>query len=474
MNHKINLYLCLILLLLCACRRDEGIEQETLAPQEDKKIVFFENYEKDKNTKYKEDVFNIKDTSNPAVPFVQSLIAYLKTNSEKQKEIEEKYGVIGLAMSSEVFTNEETGQQVVFFPIIDKEGYIIGVISGLTDKKNTYLAFRIYEKGDSEFTDNVIKKFANYLFTPSFGNRVMASCGDPETSCHIQEVIIVSVGEGYSRPIGTHFWNPIWGNGYGWTDSSHIIGKYPDYLPPLPTPVKDSPKDKTPCGKVKSNNAKARDILNKKNITEDLDKAINEKSFTFGKDKNGIYQTSAITEGVSGRTAPFSPTHKDFSVEGGVHTHTPDLYSAHSVGDIYTLYKANNHNTNFMSWFTFAVDGIYFLSIIDRDKFRKFNEKYPEADFFDIVNVDWKEGSPMKETFDSAFYSFLQNGLSENSAFTYATVAVLKKYDMGLALSKQENTGGNFIPIYVNEVKKHSSSLNGGVNSYKQTEDCNL
>lgn len=470
MNKDFVFYLCLALSLI-ACRQDEVAGTE---PMEKPKIIYFENYSKNINTQYSEPYLNYKDASNPAVPFAQTLKTYLKDHPDLEKRILEKYGEISFNVSSQLIENEETGQIGVFFPIKKGRKYT-GVVFAVVNKSHTYFFFNVYGEEIEE-----IKSVLNIFDKNVAKYQLNKVCGDEDNECYINEVELIRYRPDREQNRNTH---TIW-NDSGFSIFSGAIGE--------PTinfgggggrghRPKNTPPNNDPCGNAISRNNESQGILNSKKVsdakreaTKTLNSDTNEKVFTFGKDATGNYRTSEVKEGVNGMTAPYSPFHSDFTVTGSGHTHTVDLYSSHSVGDIYNLYKANNANPNFTRDFAFAVDATYVLTIIDREKFRRFVEKYPQDKYFDIERVDWTIDTPIKEDFDAIHEQFINSGFSDKVAYAYATAAILKQYDTGVILSVQEKGIGNFKTIYTEGKVIRSSALSTPISNHKKVEDCNL
>lgn len=263
-----------------------------------------------------------------------------------------------------------------------------------------------------------------------------------------------------------------------------IAGLIDPWKNPFPDWFPDGGGDEpppTPCERINNNNNKSKDIMNNQGVankisemSRNIRRDVNEKSFTFGKDTNGVYKTSDIKEGNGNMAAPFSPINSSFTTEGIIHTHTPDLYSAQSVGDIYSLYNANSLNNNFIYNFAISIGETYVISIVDADKFKRFNQQYPESEYFDVENVDWKEGTVIRKDFDRAHHQFLQSGMNTNDTFGYAMASVMKKYDMGVTISKRpSDSQGEFKTLYVNIQENTNIRNRHNRYNYTKTENCN-
>jgi hypothetical protein len=243
------------------------------------------------------------------------------------------------------------------------------------------------------------------------------------------------------------------------------------------------PDPPNPCTKAIESNTKAKEILNKakvtiaKNqITSTLSTDTNEKSFSYGKDSSGNYDTTPIKTATAGNQVGLQANNPNLSIEGGAHTHTVDLYNCFSAGDIYSLQGANTINSNFTTFFVFANGGIgYALTIIDPVKYANFVANYSAGSNLDMSTSNWQTTSPIYVSFDSAMKQFMYQGYSQDDAMANATALVLSKYDVGATLS-QSDSSGNFNSIFVEE---NVNNVNVGgvplpITTYKKTSDCNL
>ncbi|MFP3597321.1 hypothetical protein [Chryseobacterium sp. SIMBA_029] len=243
------------------------------------------------------------------------------------------------------------------------------------------------------------------------------------------------------------------------------------------------PPEETPCEKAIANNLKTKKLLNDTKIasaetqlTATLNTDTNEKSFSFGKDADGNYDTTPVKTSTAGNQAGISITSSTLTIEGGAHTHTTDLFNCFSTGDIYSLQGANVINENFKTLFVFADGGVaYALTITDPSKYAAFVASYSAGDHLDMATSGWKKSSPMYNVFKNVMGQFLSQGLSEDDALAYATALILNKYDTGATLS-QKDASGNFNSIFVNETTINANVAGTfiPINIYNQTTDCNL
>jgi len=267
-------------------------------------------------------------------------------------------------------------------------------------------------------------------------------------------------------------------------DGECQIGGGDGYEYPIGGDSNNNPPDPpNPCIKAIESNTKAKEILNKakvtiaKNqITSTLNTDTNEKSFSYGKDSSGNYDTTPIKTATGGNQVGLQANNPNLSIEGGAHTHTVDLYNCFSAGDIYSLQGANTINSNFTTFFVFANGGIsYALTIIDPVKYANFVANYSAGSNLDMSTSNWQTTSPIYVSFDGAMTQFINQGYSQDDAMANATALVLSKYDVGATLS-QSDSSGNFNSIFVEE---NVNNVNVGgvplpITTYKKTSDCNL
>lgn len=479
MKEAIRICIFGVLLVLIGCRSESVVETDELHQENMKKIIFFENYEKGNIVTYEQEDLNYADYSNPAIPFAQSVKYFLYQNSQIKKNIERKFGEVDFTMSTQVFRNEETGDKMVCFPIM-KNGLIVHLLSVVVNKEYSYFYFRAMKGDESDFFNDVLTSFKKRRMFYNMKESLLSNEGDNRVNGYIGEVVIIKYN-GLRRP---HM-EIVWSWGRDGNDGSGGGGG-PSMGMGFPTGEGDGGRsippqqNNTPCEKVGHKNKESKSIMDNKNITDKISEMArnlktdkNEKSFTFGKDTSGVYKTADIKEG-NNMTASFSPISSSFTTEGIVHTHTTDLYSAQSVGDIYSLYKANSLNNNFIYNFAISIGETYVISIVDANKFKRFNQQYPESEYFDVENVDWKRGSVISYDFNRAYRQFRRMRLSENDAFGYAMASVMKKYDMGIIISKRlSDFQGEFKTLYVDIQENMNIRNRHNRYNYTKTENCN-
>jgi hypothetical protein len=244
-------------------------------------------------------------------------------------------------------------------------------------------------------------------------------------------------------------------------------------------PPADPPADppKTPCENTVSENNNAKTRINNPIVnsqvgimTQSITTDTNEKSFVFGKDSNGQYQTSAINTGGSSSVSSVI-SNLGFTPEGIAHTHTADLYDAPSTGDIYQLSESNAYNSNIDYQYTFAADGSkYVLTITNQNDFDFFSTAYPKSDYYDATTHGWKSGSSILLEFNEVHQQMLASGKSDDESYEIAMAFVLSNHNMGITLNKMDNNG-NFISIFVNA---YTDPHDPTKTIYSKTTNCNL
>lgn len=401
-----------------------------------------------------------------------------EVNSSLQNKdlISEKH--IDFGMSSQTI-NPGNGETWVYFPVVEN-GKMIDIAVGVLQKEETYVQLGRLDQG-KEYKQMVLEKFRAAYLKKAFSRNIDA--GDPPpcigtsgNPCDIDEVLIPGP-QCPCKPtvfVGT---TPDQGGGGGDCGTFNNCGGGSGAGPRNP------PKPKDPCGKASANNIKSKELLNKAKImtakgqiTSSLSTDTNEKSFSYGKDSSGNYDTTPIKTSTAGNQVGVQASNPNLSIEGGVHTHTVDLYNCFSAGDIYSLQGANAINSNFTTFFVFANGGIgYALTIIDPVKYANFVANYSAGNNLDMSTSHWQTTSPIYVSFESAMTQFIDQGYSQDDAMANATAFVLSKYDVGAALS-QSDFSGNFNSIFVEE-NVHNVNVSGvivPISTYKQTPDCNL
>lgn len=150
-----------VLLVLAGCRSESLVEADELYQENAKKIVFFENYVKNKNYKYDAEWLDYDDVSNPAIPFAQAMKVYFRDENNENilQEIANKYGRIDFEVSSPIFTDDKTGKKQVYFPIL-KGKEVSAVLSVMVEHDFSLMKFTVYPK--IEEVREIITEFQRY------------------------------------------------------------------------------------------------------------------------------------------------------------------------------------------------------------------------------------------------------------------------------------------------------------------------
>jgi len=375
------------------------------------------------------------------------------------------------------------GEKYVLVPIV-KENKVVLLMEAVREGSKVYF----YEKRNEDLLDffqhvmySKIIKLDEQISTPEnisakaliyvCSTRTLEVGCDGEPGCvpYVKSVTSCGFQQGGSPPKGLDpSGDPNWGSGGGGEDDGY---EYPD------------PLELSPCDKAVVNNLKAKQLLNDTKInaaeiqlTGTLSTDTNEKSFSFGKDANGNYNTTPIKTSTLGNQVGVIVTSNTLTIEGGAHTHTVDLYNCFSTGDIYSLQGANVANPKFKTFFAFADGGVaYALTITDPVKYAAFVAAYSAGGNLDMATSGWKTNSPIYFDFENVKKQFMYSGFSDDDAFANATALVLNKYNTGATLS-QRDASGNFNSIFVNEttININVAGVFIPISTYSQTTNCNL
>ncbi|MFP3831689.1 hypothetical protein [Chryseobacterium sp. SIMBA_028] len=465
---KTNLVYVLLLLStlsvsLNSCRTDEMLTGTEQTQKE--KIAFFERFEKERS------LSKNAASNNYALPFGNSMLAYFEKYPEKKTELENKYGTVDLRVSSQDIGGDEgDDRKLLFFPML-KDGKVTAVIAGVINAERDYLYFDVHQNTHPDVI-YLINTFQDYYETKI----VSRNSNNP---IDVGEVIIR-----VTRPVRLTMYDGWGGNG-GPGNGGHDMGGGPgDYGGGGGGASSGNSGTSDPCGKAEAHNDDAKEIVEdsavsvqKAAITMTIKTDTNEKSFSFGKDKDGKYQTTAVKTGTGGNSVGIVATSGSITIQGGVHTHTAGLYSSFSAGDFYAFQQANASNSSFIYYYVFGADNsAYVFNITNPTNFANFASNYPVATYFDTTTGGWNGSSPIGFDFNNAMDQFISNGKSDDEAFALASALIMNKYKMGLSLSKRDNMTGKFKSLFV---KENHTFINAGgtpivLLSYSETSDCNL
>ncbi|WP_276877942.1 hypothetical protein [Chryseobacterium joostei] len=439
---------------LNSCRTDEILTDTEQTQKE--KIAFFERFEKEKS------LSKNAGSSNYAIPFGNSMLAYFSNYPEKKTELENKYGTVDLRVSSQDM-DLENGRKLLMFPMLT-DGKVTAVIGGVINAERDFLYFDVYKEGHPD-RDYLIQTFQQHYNSLSLGRTI-----------DVGEVVIIVKKPALTKP------DP-WDEDPG--DGGHDMGGGPgDYGGGGGGASSGNSGTSDPCGKAETHNDDAKEIVEdsavsvqKAAITMTIKTDTNEKSFSFGKDKDGKYQTTAVKTGTGGNSVGVVATSGSITIQGGAHTHTAGLYSSFSAGDFYAFQQANASNSSFIYYYVFGADNsTYVFNITNPTNFANFASNYPVATYFDTTTGGWNIDSSIGLDFNISMQQFINGGKTDDEAFALASALIMNKYKMGLSLSKRDNMTGKFKSLFV---KENHTFINAGgtpivLLSYSETTDCNL
>lgn len=135
-----------------------------------------------------------------------------------------------------------------------------------------------------------------------------------------------------------------------------------------------------------------------------------------------------------------------------LHTHPPNGLAAQSPRDLYELIGEQLSNNRYKGSFVAAADGSkYALVVTNLDQAAVFYNTMSQ----NLDGANWKKGTEISKEFKKATKYFEDkydsNPNKVNLAYEMAMAAVLSKFNIGVALNKQ-NVDGKFIPVVVNGI----------------------
>ncbi|PUB34671.1 hypothetical protein C8J95_102337 [Elizabethkingia sp. YR214] len=471
--------------VLSSCRTEDNISKQN---QEDKRFATFTSQS--------------GKTINYANGFASLMIKYDELNKSNLSGIANKPllsassdkngstatgSYIEFNVRSQVIKNSD-GNIWVVFPKVEN-GTVISLIVSLLSEKETYLSYYSVDKSDEFYKTNTPlfqeaynrykKKNMRLALSASTSIQFMANndCENrPDERCsEIEEVIITNPrpiktpNKDITLPTGDQTDNSIPGSDCG--TFGDCFGGGGGGGTGTGTQQQDA------CSQALTNNSIAKNLLTKGEIsrsktavTATITSDKNEKTFSFGKDKDGNYKTTSIKEG-NGGSAQMSVTDPNLTIEGGAHTHTADVYNVASSGDIYQFYKAHSANNNFNYYYTFSQgNNNYVYTIVNQTAFDNFIKNYPEGTNFDMTTQTWNQSSKIGKDYRNIINSFQNSNMPDDDIMDLVMAAMIRKYNMGIALSKADSNG-NFNGIYAKEIKDPNDPSK---TTYAITPDCNL
>ena len=277
---------------LNSCRTDEMMTGTEQAQKE--KIAFFERFEQEKK------LSKNASSTNYALPFGNSMLAYFEKYPEKKTELENKYGIVDLKVSSQDIGGDEgDNRKLLFFPML-KDGKVTAVIAGVINAERDYLYFDVHQNTHSDVF-YLINKFQQYYNSRSLNK---------SDTTEIDEIIIT-----VTRPIKLTMYD-VWSGGGGIGSGGHDMGGGPgDYGGGgggASTP--NQPTNTSPCEQTKNivNNSKSKP-------------AIDSLKSKASKGKENGYKIKA--DGTPSVLIPGGTHSVNFGdktgYQGGYHNHTP-------------------------------------------------------------------------------------------------------------------------------------------------------
>ncbi|AZA77252.1 hypothetical protein EG347_06915 [Chryseobacterium sp. G0186] len=278
---------------LNSCRTDEMMTSTEQAQKE--KIAFFERFEKEKS------LSKNTESNNYAFPFGNSMLAYFNNYPEKKTELENKYGIVDLKVSSQDM-DLENGRKLLMFPMLT-DGKVTAVIGGVINAERDYLYFDVYKEGHPD-RDYLINIFQQYYTSLSLNRTI-----------DVGEVIIIVKKPQLSKPDP---WDEDpGGDGHDMDGGNGDYGDGSGSSGSSGTPNTNTPTD--PCAKMKSQNTP--EFQSKVGV---LETNLDEKKETgWVEKKDGVweYKDTASTNDNSNSLSLGDPTG---DMKGYMHTHVND------------------------------------------------------------------------------------------------------------------------------------------------------
>lgn len=208
-------------------------------------------------------------------------------------------------------------------------------------------------------------------------------------------------------------------------------------------------------------------------ISENIATNPYEKSFSFGI-SSGMGKFEAVTPIKVGTKddVGFYASYTNMIVYGVVHTHPKNAGNkAFSGADFFSFAGANKANPALKYYLVKSADGsVYALSITDQWAFSSFFENKTMSDYTNSER-EFKIESDIGGYIYTVKSDLAKKGKSKQESYELALAFVLKKYNMGLGLSKMDSNG-DFKPLFVNETTPNPQKPKK--KNYEKTDNCNL
>ena len=383
---------------LNSCRTDEMLTGTEQTQKE--KIAFFERFEKEKS------LSKNAGSSNYAIPFGNSMLAYFDKYPEKKTELENKYGTVDLSVSSQDM-DLENGGKLLMFPMLT-DGKVTAVIGGVINAERDFLYFDVYKVGHPD-RNYLIQTFQQHYSSLSMGRTI-----------DVGEVVIIVKKPELKKPDpwdedpgdGGHDMGggngDFGGNGGGSSGSSDP----------------NAPSTPDPCGQMKDLKNKSEYAKNTKYL-EGKTSATTESGFRVGDPVSG--QTGTQFQELSNKQGTQELDFKIFgSTYGIMHSHYDGLISIFSPDDvnlfIQLLKNAKNNGIPVNKVFISVVtsDGTYQLrgDNIDPDKLSMYSPKQIE-NLTGIYSQAMGNPNISREALQKEFLKFMEKSMKIDGAKLY-------------------------------------------------------
>ncbi|WP_273006148.1 hypothetical protein [Chryseobacterium sp.] len=343
------LLLCTLSVSLNSCRTDEMLTSTEQTQKE--KIAFFERFEKEKS------LSKNAGSSNYALPFGNSMLAYFEKYPEKKTELENKYGTVDLKVSSQDIGGDKgDDRKLLFFPML-KDGKVTAVIAGVINAERDYLYFDVHQNTNSDVI-YLINKFQHYYDTKT----VSRNSNNP---IDVGEVIII-----VTRPVKLTM-SDVWSGTGGFGNPGHDMGggngDFGGNGGSGGNPY--TPQNQNPCEQTKNivNNSKSKPAID----------SLKSKASKGGEDGYKIKADGTPSDLIPGGTHSVNFGDKT-GYQGGYHNHTPTGIPMLSPPDIdqllqFALAQGNGNSTNASNAFIgmVAPNGMHYVAT--------FNGSYNDA-----------------------------------------------------------------------------------------------
>ena len=299
---------------LNSCRTDEMLTGTEQTQKE--KIAFFERFEKEKS------LSKNASSSNYALPFGNSMLAYFEKYPEKKTELENKYGTVDLKVSSQDIGGDKgDNRKLLFFPML-KDGKVTAVIAGVINAERDYLYFDVHQNTNSDVI-YLINKFQHYYDTKT----VSRNSNDP---IDVGEVIII-----VTRPVKLTMYD-VWSGTGGFGNPGHDMGggngDFGGNGGSGGNPY--TPQNQNPCEQTKN---KLQDP-NIKQVIEDVKDQAEKAANDINEGETGKIEKNDGTIMPADVSADHHVTFNDITnSKGAYHSHTMTGAKIHSPPDIMLL-----------------------------------------------------------------------------------------------------------------------------------------